>query len=172
MAWQHFFTNAGLFLTAEVALPDRIGYWNSSTLMSLTWCAETWDLSSLCLQAVDRVGIEMVRKMMDIARKAIETWLEFYIRSFRLARAVAYHSLKFPSQFLTKHWRWTGHLARLSEDRHANVATILTGTLTNGVHSSSKLKNLQAGYEHPLGRTHPILCGHAEPPLVAQQILV
>lgn len=122
-AWKYFWAKSSLFLNKEAKLSKRLLLWNRTVAKSLLWGMETLTLHESQLQRLNREQNQMVCKMMGLRRfvEDDESWIEWTIRKTRMARmTIDYHSEgPIATHYLSKHFQWAGHVARMSSQRWA-----------------------------------------------------
>ena len=111
--WQHV-------LCSRAPLAHRVSFWTKVVLPSLLWGLQT-------LRAHNKEGIKAIqfcqslqfRKMMRLKRlplgdNAIETWLDWQIRTIDKTREVAAHfHCEVAARFHEQRFNWANHVARL-----------------------------------------------------------
>lgn len=122
-AWKYFRAKSSLFMNREAKISKRLQLWNRTVARSLLWGMETLTLHESQLQRLNREQNLMVCKMMGLRRfvEDGESWVEWMIRKTRMARTtIDYHSEgPIASMYLSKHFQWAGHVARMDSQRWA-----------------------------------------------------
>lgn len=122
-AWKYFWANKSLFQNYDASLRKRLSLWYKTCARSLIWGLETVTMTLPQMRLLEREALQMVAKMMGLRRRIWEdeSWVSWAIRRMRSARWIMTTNNEggFIEFYLLQHFRWMGHLARMSEDRWA-----------------------------------------------------
>lgn len=125
--WKYFWAKKELFLCRHGELRKQLSLFQKTCMRVLLWGMETLALSQKMMEQLDAEYTKMVEKMMNIKRdiRAGESWLEWSIRRVRAARHIIVTSPEgtASSQYLSKYFGWSGHLARFDDGRWAYTST-------------------------------------------------
>ena len=119
-AWASFWALRPLLLRKHVPLGSRLRLLGMTVLMGMQWGSESTHYREFEFRRLDTVHTLMVRTMMNCPRRSDleETWVEYDIRTMRLARAHIWkHGEVLSSMIARKQWRWWGHVMRLDSTR-------------------------------------------------------
>ena len=117
--WRAFWANSRLLLNERVSSRRRIRVWSSCVASVFLWGLAALTLTLSMMRTIDICQREMVAKIMRRRRRPAESWLDWHVRTRRLAGKFLAECQVLPLSILAlkRKLSWAGHLARLPHDR-------------------------------------------------------
>ena len=124
--WNHrisktwaFWANSRLLMNEHVSLRRRLRVWSSCVASVFLWGLAALTLTLTMMRTIDICQREMVAKIMRRRRRPAELWLQWHVRTRRLAGRFLAECQILPLSILSlkRKLSWAGHLARLPHNR-------------------------------------------------------
>ena len=105
--WGRYFELKELFKSRSSSLLSRVQLYNKTLRRTALWGSGSWRLSVAESKKLNTAELNIICRIMGVKRGPAETWLQWYRRTMRLARAIVYMSLKesLAEAAWRTHWR-------------------------------------------------------------------
>ena len=129
MGWKAFYKCKDQLLQTWTDLRKRVALLDSVVMATIFWGLNTTPLRQALRKKLDVLQREMLRRMMRLPRRPGESWVDFYTRGCRAAKAFCQDNKisSWSDRLRFRYLSWFGHVARMSDDRLAKRTTFWRG---------------------------------------------